>query len=84
MHSQNTDEADVALLQRVISGLEADLRADLSPDHARQRVVGARTMAAVVAGRHPEGLVTGSEVQRSLDQVHRLCNEIGRMVDHGG
>jgi hypothetical protein len=75
-----TNDEDLALLQRVIAGLEADLQAGVPPDLAQRRVVGARSMAAIIARRHPEGSVIGSEVHRSLDQINRLCNEIRRVV----
>jgi hypothetical protein len=75
-----TYDDDLALLRRVIAGLEADRHAELSPEHARQRVVGARSMAAIIARRHPEGSVVGSDVYRSLDQLNRLCNEIHRTL----
>jgi hypothetical protein len=75
-----TDDEDLALLQRVIAGLEADIRAELPLDRARQRVVGARTMAVIIERRHTDGAVMGSEVRQALDHITRLCNKINRTL----
>jgi hypothetical protein len=72
-------QTDLALLRRVIAGLEEDLQADdLLPHLACRRVADARAMLDVVAARHAEASDEDAEWAWAVDHVHDLCAEVVR------
>jgi hypothetical protein len=70
------DDEDLALLRRVVVGLQEDLQDPPSPDIARRRVIGARTMAAVVRSRHPDASNAGGDWELAFGHVEDLCREV--------
>jgi hypothetical protein len=79
------DEEDIFLLRRIIVGLQVDLRSDLFVRHlARRRVVDARTMLRVIADRHADQIVPGSEWARAVEHVEDLCAEVERLIESSG
>jgi hypothetical protein len=77
------DVEDMALLRRLATGLQDDLHRDgLVPLVVRRRVADARTMLAIVKGRHPEVARAGTRWRIAVDHVEDLCAELERKLAH--
>ena len=80
MVGRDPDAEDLALLRRIIIGLQEDQASPRRPAAAKARIDGARAMVDIVAQRHREAVCAGSDWALAIEHVHRLCEALERDV----
>jgi len=80
MSGRDEDAADLALLRRIIIGLQEDQATPRRPAAAQARIDGARALVDIVAQRHRETVRAGSDWALAIEHVHRLCEALERHV----
>lgn len=77
---------DLALLERSIAGLRADLAAAIPADVAQRRVAGARRMVELIVdrhpgatSRHPAARPTGDAWSAAIVTIDELCADLQRV-----
>jgi hypothetical protein len=76
--SRREDEEDLALLRRLVIGLQADQASPRSPVQAHLRIDGARTLVQILVDRHPHAALPGSDWALAIEHVEQLCRAIER------
>ena len=76
--------ADLALLRRIVVGLQEDQANPRTPKLLRARIDGALVLVEIVASRHPEATRAGSKWALAMEHIRVLCDALEAQLDADG